>query len=128
MLHIQNDDGAMIDACDLIPSRIKLPDEWSDYFSRSGPLKTKYNDERRFHRTFVRGKAIIRRDGELHTVYTKDVSRMGLGMIHSEQLFPCERIQIWLPNRLSYWLRIARCVRIKQLCYECGATFLYQEG
>lgn len=128
MLHIDNDSESVIAACDLIPSRIKLPDEWSDFFSRSGPLNTKFDDERRYRRSFVRGKAIIRHNDELHTVYTKDISRMGLGLIHSEQLLPCEQIQIWLPSRLSYWLRVVRCVRIKELCYECGTTFLYQKS
>jgi hypothetical protein len=61
--------------------------------------------------------------GEVHAVYTNDISRMGLGILHHEQLLPGDEATIWLPNGRRYLLRTIRCRRLGENCYECGMLF-----
>ena len=49
---------------------------------------------------------------------------MGLAFVSPLQLFPLERIEIWLDTRRCYQLEITRCRRIAGNCYECGTVFV----
>jgi hypothetical protein len=64
----------------------------------------------------------IERGQQVHCVLTKDISRGGLSFLHTEQLFPEERIKLWLPIGKHDAL-IVRCQRGNENCYEIGAVF-----
>jgi hypothetical protein len=59
-----------------------------------------------------------------HVVYTKDVSRGGIGFLHSEPLFPMEQFRLALPDGKSRTIEVVRCRRIQQRCFEIGAVFV----
>lgn len=123
MLDDHDENEQVITSCDLPPCQVELPEEWSDFFSVSGLSDSRYDDQRRFSRRRHRRKAILERNGAFYTVYTKDVSRTGVGLLHHEQMFPCEKVKIWLPGNLNFSLRVTRCLRIQKHCYECGTHF-----
>ncbi|HEX6963525.1 MAG TPA: PilZ domain-containing protein [Lacipirellula sp.] len=110
-----------------LPSRAELPCEWREYAAGAGATRTKQHERRQFCRVGLRGIAIIWQDGQVHAGYTKDVSRKGIGFYSPVQLFPKAIVQLWIPGHPVLELRIRRCKRIKDLCFECGATFTADE-
>lgn len=116
---------------DRIPCGVELPADWTDYFDRRGPGPIDPNNERRFHRHFLRGIALlesrsslpaIARDKGYASVYTKDICREGLGFLHVEQLYPGEKLDLRLKTgRRS--IEVVRCLRHNSSCYEIGALF-----
>lgn len=124
MLDIDNESDQVINAFDLLPCKVQLPEEWDDFFSLTGNLASHFDDNRKYGRHYLRRKAILKRNESLQIVYTKDISRFGIALLNHEQLFPCEKVTLWLPRqKQSYALRITRCQRLQQNCYECGAKF-----
>jgi len=94
------------------------------FFRTEGPteLRTQHN-KRAFHRFYMRKKAIVKRREAALGVYTKDVSRHGVGFLSPVQLMPRERIQLFLPSA-DLSLQITRCRRVDRGCFECGGTFV----
>ena len=107
----------------ILPSRANLPCCWKEYFSQTGATRMESFSQRRYHRFHLRGIAILIRGNTYHAVYTKDLSRMGLGFYAPIQLLPKERIKIWLPQGKILDLTSARCFRLDTACYECGCLF-----
>ena len=107
-----------------LASPVDLPEEWVDFFDRAGPTDSEFNDQRSYHRFHLRSKAILLRDDTCYGVFTKDISRTGMAFYCGEQIFPCERVALCLLNGKRSELSIARCLRIQQNCYECGATYV----
>lgn len=111
---------------------VELPSAWQDYFEQSGVMPTFDGDGRRFPRFYARRKAALEHRQSLfakprpivwHGVYTKNISRQGLGFLHSEQLFPGERMRIVLSDDLLREIEVIHCRRIQRRCYEIGAKF-----
>lgn len=121
---------------------IELPPSWADPETRRAAFAVMPNDKRAFPRRRQLGlaaleyrqtAAVLPRPGEWHKVYTTDISRGGLAFLHSEQLFPCERMRIVLLSddlpgcfgaRREFFLEVARCRRVKTRCYEVGGSFI----
>jgi hypothetical protein len=110
---------------------VQVPDKWDDFYDRRGPMPATSEDRRRFARLHCPGRAVlqmettlpaIERGQQVHCVLTKDISRGGLSFLHTEQLFPEERIKLWLPIGKHDAL-IVRCQRRNENCYEIGAVF-----
>ncbi len=110
------------DLWDEIESKAVLPVAPEEFFGKSGP-KT-FDEQRAFERHYLRCQAIIRRDCDTHAVYMKDCSRAGMGLVSPVQLFPRERIQLWMSPQRSYSLEIIRCQRLCAQSYECGTIFV----
>jgi len=124
--------GAKIAAlrCDVV-----LPALLQNGFEKFGLLDTTGSEARRFPRFRIRG--LQRRAGLLlrpslpdlpreetwRGVYTTTLSRNGLGFLHTEQLFPCEQLQVLLPCGHAGLVEIAWCRRLAQRCFEVGARF-----
>ncbi len=108
---------------DQIHSKASLPTSATEFFCLRGPLPDAGECRRAHERYFLRTKAILKRRGEWHAIYLQDCSRTGVGIISPVQLFPSERVQIWIPDNPRYMLQIVRCRRIKSQSYECGTIF-----
>jgi hypothetical protein len=117
------------EALDALPFHVVLPPEWKDYFTRRGPLPSQKDENRRYVRSYFRMQArmdltqtlpLIPRAREQHIVLMKDVSRQGAGFLHSAQLFPGERVRLWLPTGCREY-SVVRCARHNDSCYEIGA-------
>ena len=57
-------------------------------------------------------------------IYTKDVSRQGIGFLSPKQLLPKERIYMRLPGASEVLLEVTRCLRIDDGCFDSGARFV----
>jgi hypothetical protein len=108
---------------EITDQKAELPAPLADgFFEQHGPMGIQYEDNRAFRRFFLRGKAIIKRDGEKLGAFTKDVSRQGVGFISPVQLMPMERVQLTLPSA-ELQLQVSRCCRLDHGCFDCGAKF-----
>lgn len=116
---------------------VELPPVWENYFRQSGAMPTFDGDGRRFPRFYARRKAVIEhrqtlpakpRASAWHAVYMKNISRQGLGFLHSEQLFPSEQMRIMLADDILREIEVIHCRRIQRSCYEIGAIFVGSRG
>lgn len=115
-----------------LPSHTTLPENWlsETHGEMDQPL---YDDRRRFRRFRCRGEnttaalrvrhslPAINRPESWHKVYMCDLSRSGVGFLHSEVLFPHESQQLMLPDGRKLEIEIARCTRIQDRCFQVGA-------
>ena len=103
--------------------RAALPCSEQDYWSRTGPMQVRTDSRRRYHRFFLRGKGIAYTNhGEL-AIYVKDLSRMGIGFYSPLQMFPCDEIRLQMPDNRMLAVRITRCIRLDNNCFDCGSVF-----
>jgi hypothetical protein len=117
---------------DVQACRVVLPAAWTDFFERRGPQLHYGADNRRFIRTHFPTQALmelpgthpsIPREFERHVVLMKDISRQGVGFLHSAQLYPGERVTIIFPTGRRDYM-IVRCLRHNDLCFEVGAELV----
>ncbi|QDU89169.1 hypothetical protein Pla175_25560 [Pirellulimonas nuda] len=106
-----------------LPSRTKLPFEWEEYATQHLRDLIVVDSKRRFARKSLRSIAVLSLDNVSHAVYLKDLSRLGVGFFAPLNVLPLKQIGLWLPGRDCLRLRVARCRRLGEKYYECGATF-----
>jgi hypothetical protein len=102
-----------------------------DFFSKTGPLPPVFDDSRRFARFYYRtcAEALIhppvgeQSEATKHYVLTRDLSRGGVGIIHSEQLLPGQRIEIFLDGKPARSAVVVWCRRVGEKCYSIGCRF-----
>lgn len=129
-----NDDEVRLETALLsTPSLVDLPAEWKPHVDPPSKASLMSDEARRFTRFPYRTSAIVDLSGSLpslprtpghHGIFTKDISREGLGFYHAEQLFPRERFQVWLPRGGVRTVQVARCTKVKDRCYEVGVRFV----
>jgi hypothetical protein len=123
MLEVDYGKKLMEDLWEATQTKVKLSGEHAEqFFDVRGAMPVFHDNRRAYHRYFMRGKAVLKRGKSLLGTYTKDVSRQGIGFLSPVQLLPKEKVQLRLPTtELS--LQVARCQRLDQHCFECGAKF-----
>jgi hypothetical protein len=102
----------------------KLPARLTDFFERQGMTPNQHSSRRVYHRFFLRSKAIVRRQGIALGCYSVDASRSGIAFLSPVEMELKERVSIRLPKTKEFQLEIARCRRIDDECFECGAIFV----
>jgi hypothetical protein len=124
MLEVDYGKKLMEELWEATPTKVELSGLAAERFLDVHGAMPLYHDNRRaYHRYFMRGKAVLKRGKALLGTYTKDVSRQGVGFLSPVQLLPKEKVQLRLPTtELS--LQVARCQRLDQGCFECGAKFV----
>ncbi len=112
---------------------VDLPTSPEKWFSASGPAPTVADDQRRFVRSQLRVSAALQyrrslpslaRDSDWYKVVMRDISRGGISFLHSEQVFPTEQLMLVMPDCKPRCIEVTRCRRIKESCYEVGASFI----
>jgi hypothetical protein len=101
-----------------------LPEPEADFLALKGPESLCFGSQRRFHRFYFRGKAILERQENFLGVYTKDISRQGISFLSPVELSVNERVQLRAIGALRLELTITRCRLIGERCFDCGATFV----
>jgi hypothetical protein len=110
----------------------------SEFFAKSGPLPSSYDEVRRHPRFYFRtcAEAKIRPvgkraansgDGECF-VLTRDVSRSGLSLLHNQQLFPGQRLDITLNGEAPRTVEVVWCQRMAPRSYLAGCRFIKDES
>ena len=111
---------------------IELPRDWSDYFDQQGEMQSFKGDVRTNKRMMIRTYGIMwfektlpfrNRPTKPMGVYTRDFSRLGVGLLTPFELFPEEQIRVALP---AFWvqLTVVRARRITSKCYEIGTELI----
>lgn len=123
MLGSSHADQLIDEIWDKLPRNVQLPESWEDFVAQRGPTSAHMDDKRRFPRYHLRGRAVLELEGVYLAVYAKDLSRSGLAFYCEKQLFPCQEVGIWLGSGPRGVVKITRCRRVQERCYECGAEF-----
>jgi hypothetical protein len=103
-----------------------------EFFEKSGPLPTAWNEVRRFPRFYLRTIAKARvhppraAAGEPREcrILTCDLSRGGLAFLYRSLLFPGQRIDVTLHDGTERSLEVLWCRRIGDGCYWAGGRFV----
>jgi hypothetical protein len=112
---------------DSIEQRARLPVSVEDFLDKQGPMPVSPDSRRRYHRMYMRIRAVLRYHETFYAVYMSDISRSGIGFFSPVQLLPCAVIDIWLPDGRQLRLKTKNCVRLEETCYRCGALFAASE-
>jgi hypothetical protein len=124
------------------PAAAPMVESADDFFAKEGPAPTSYNEVRRFPRFFFRScaEAIIyplggRKSSNAEAsgpaqcfVLTCDLSRSGLSLLHSGQLFPGQKIDIILNGEAPRLLEVVWCRRLADSRYAVGCRFRKAEA
>ena len=103
-----------------------------DFFDKTGPLPPTFDDARRFPRFYYRSCAEIavhpfcgrQATAAVHCfVLTRDLSRSGLSLLHNEQLFPSQRIDLILNGAPPRTAEVVWCRRMGDQRYAVGCRF-----
>jgi hypothetical protein len=104
-----------------------------EFLARIGPLPTTLNDARRFPRFYFerRVRAAIHaprhcRGHEVReaVVRTRDLSRGGINLLHTEQLFPRQRLDLALHGDALQTVEVVWCRRLQANRYVAGCRFV----
>ena len=106
-----------------------------DYFSKTGPLSTAWNEARQFPRFHYRHNVAVRiypPGDSLGTpvsrrILTRDISRGGMSLVHSEPFQIEQCIEISLPGGLVRCVAVLWCRKIGERCYLAGCRFIKRE-
>ena len=113
-----------------------LVESVDDFFDKSGPLPTKLNDLRRYPRFYFRSCAeatIHPLPGRPETAQTQhflvtcDLSRGGLSLLHKDQLYPGQRLDIVLNGEAPRSLEVVWCRHLAPARYLIGCRFTKAE-
>ena len=97
------------------------------------PTTSTENDRRRFRRQRVFCAAALQhattlralpRAEEWHKIVVRDVGRGGVGFLHSQQLYPLERLRMVFPDLQTHYIEVVRCRKLGDHCFEVGAQFV----
>jgi len=116
---------------------IELPDDWDDRQRSLVQVVDNNQNRRRYPRQTCRANAAmrprktlppIRRNETWSRILLQNISRCGVGFLHSEQLYPEEEAIIVFPNGSQRILRVMRCRRLGPKCFEVGGEFTATQG
>lgn len=116
---------------DTLPAAIIASD--AEFFSKAGPIPSNWDDARRFPRFNYRARV----QGTVHPLagskdqeptecilLTRDVSRGGMNLLHTDQLFPQQRIDVMLKDGSLRPVEVVWCRRLAHRCYSLGCRFI----
>src|SRR5437660_483882 len=104
-----------------------------EFFELTGPLPTAWDEHRRFPRFYYRScaEAIVYplrsvKNAERCQCFllTRDLSRGGLSIVHTEQLFPGQKLDVILNGEASRSVEVVWCRRWSHNRYAVGCRFL----
>jgi hypothetical protein len=107
-----------------LPSRAELPCSWAQYAAGQGGTHNKPNSRRQYARIGLRRMAILWVDGEPHAAYTTDVSKIGVGFYSPVNIMPNTVVRLWISGQSVFPVRVRRCRRLQERCFDCGAVFV----
>lgn len=125
-----------------LPCEIQLPDESSSFFAQQGLMvgaEPELRQHARWHNYTVAGLMclttfpVLPRTTRWHSIYLLNLSRSGVAFLHSQQLFPLERLKLLLIDDVSKRLlggmriraiEVTHCRRTQARCFTIGAKIL----
>jgi hypothetical protein len=135
MLELSRQVQELIAAVGPLQCDVELPSSWREGLGQAERIPTRLNERRRHARYRLRVCAALgyrqtfpglQRANGWHQVFTTTVSRGGLSFLHSEQLFPRERMWFFLPRQGISCVEIVWSARVQERCFHVGARFVEQ--
>jgi hypothetical protein len=120
---VDDDEKAIARRWVSLASRTRLPVSLERYLKEAPSQCAVANTRRRFARAPLRTIGVLRVGDVEHAVVVKDVSRLGVGFYAPVNLLPLKAMTLQLPGKAPLPLRAARCRRLGEMYYECGAKF-----
>lgn len=114
-----------------------LVEAHDDIFPRPPVESSRWDEIRRFPRFPVRSEVeatIYPREGDTGqepqtcNLMVRDLSRGGMNILHVDQLFPGQRIDVVLHNGTRRPVEVMWCRRLANRCYTIGCRFVKTEG
>jgi hypothetical protein len=105
-----------------LASRAELPCTWQEYVA-AGTAQPIQNDTRKYCRIPLRSIAIVLSGEQAYAAYAKDISKVGIGFYSPVNMLPRDFVRVWLPGHSLLRVRLARCRRLRDRCFECGGLF-----
>lgn len=108
----------------------------ADFFAKSGPLPTAWDEARRYPRFYYRARvqAVVYpfrgapQPPVECSLLTRDLSRGGINLIHTDQLYPGQRIDLTLLDGVRRIVEVCWCRRLAHRCYSVGCKFVFLCG
>jgi hypothetical protein len=104
-------------------SRVELPQEIADAQRKTAGEPVRSDCQRRYGRRSLASPAILADGVRHHACRGKDISRIGVGFYCPINVLPKKIIRLWLPHGGIFLLRVTRCRRLGERCYEVGSRF-----
>lgn len=123
MLDLGDEPALNVPEWSAVASRAELPATLRGEATRYASDGVMADCQRRYIRKFCFKSAVARVGDDFHACYAKDLSRMGLGFFSPVNLLPKKVIRLWLSNGQLLKLRVVRCRRLGDKCYEIGTVF-----
>ncbi len=124
MLEIDDGKNLMDELWDATSAKVELSDFMKrSFFAARGAAPVFHDNSRSYHRYFMRGKGVLKREKAMLGVYTKDVSRQGIAFLSPVPLLPKESVKLRV-RAAELTLEVTRCRRIEAACYDCGGRFI----
>lgn len=118
-----------------LPCHVQIPAQLRDGFETSGSAPVSPDCRRQFARLRCRSTSnragvqcqrtfpSLNRGDTWRGVYLADISRTGLQIIHSEQLYPGENVRVIAMTGAVLEVEVVRCRRLGEACFSIGARF-----
>ena len=66
----------------------------------------------------------LQRGDDWSAVYLADISRGGMQIIHSQPLYPGEKLRLLMNNGSNVLVAVVRCRRLGEACYVVGTRLV----
>jgi PilZ domain len=124
MLDLSHERNLIVDFWESTATKARLPEPENSYLAPQGAMPVSPGNKRAYHRFYLRGKALLKRQGSFLGIYTKDVSRRGIGFLSPVQLLPKEHVHLHMPGAKELMLEVTRCRRLDESCFDSGGKFV----
>jgi hypothetical protein len=107
-----------------------------DFWDKAGPMPTGPSDVRRFPRFYFRSCAeamiySLDRNNPSpahHFLATSNLSRGGVSLLHKDQLYPGQRLDVILNGEPARTTEVVWCRRLAAARYVVGCRFIVKSG
>lgn len=108
----------------------------NEFFAKAGPLPVHWDDVRRYPRFYYRSRVQatvypLKNDPKAMPttcmLLTRDLSRGGINLLHTQQLFPGQLVEFALSDGVIRKVKIAWCRKVANRCYSLGAQFVTKD-
>ena len=119
-----------------LPPELAAIENDVDFAAKTGPLPTSWDEVRKFPRFYYRARVPVTiyplaanaGPAEQCTVLTRDLSRGGLKLLHREQLYPGQKIDLALTEGALRRVEVTWCRQLAVGCYSAGCRFIQIES
>lgn len=128
--HPEMDEQTFQQVLSRLPINVRVPRSLQGLLTPDEITASCYADQRQFARFNKLSRGLLKRDEQRpseedapawHLVLITDISRLGIGLLHSEPLAPGPERNLWISGPENVRFHVVRCTRVNDQCYRIGA-------